>query len=153
MSANILSVIPTEPRWQPDKPAAERAIALAERFFADDDRAEIEACWYSPIMAITSGENLVRITCPSCDGDIDFWWYNDLLERKHAGFDTLAVTVPCCGMATTLDALHYDWPCGYARFQIECMIGGSEREEFTTEEMAEFAAALGHPVRQIRAHI
>lgn len=154
MSATILSVIPTRPQWQPEKAAASRATALAERFLLDDDMAEIQAIWHSEMRAVSSGENLARITCPSCESAIDCWWYWDLLELKHdTGFDTLAVTVPCCDTATTLDALHYDWPCGYARFEIEVMIGSSEREEFTDEELAEFATALGHPVRQIRAHI
>ncbi|WP_193789276.1 hypothetical protein [Streptantibioticus cattleyicolor] len=59
--------------------------------------------------------------------------------------------VPCCGSAATLDALHYQWPLGFARFQIA--VTNPERIWFTEEELAAVAHQLGHPVRQIRAHI
>jgi hypothetical protein len=152
VSDTVLSVIPTDPRWQPEKAAVERATALAAKLVPDDGMLEIKATWHERITAIDCGENLSRITCPSCGGVIELEWYSDLLEHKcGSGFDTLSVTVPCCGAATTLDALRYDWPCGFARFEIE--IWNPERDWFTDDELADFATALGHPVRQVLAHL
>ena len=50
-----------------------------------------------------------------------------------------------------LDVLDYDWPCGFARFEIA--IWNPERDWFGDEELASIGHALGHPVKQIRAHI
>lgn len=83
---------------------------------------------------------------------IDTQWWGDLLEAHcKDGFETLAVEVPCCGAATSLDALDYDWPCGFARFEIA--VWNPERLWFSEEELTTLGDALGHPVRQIRAHI
>ena len=61
------------------------------------------------------------------------------------------MAAPCCGIATSLGALDYDWPCGFARFEIA--IWNPERAWFSDEEPAAIGDALGHPVQQIRAHI
>lgn len=75
-----------------------------------------------------------------------------LLEAHCAdGFATLAVTVPCCGAATPLDVLDCHWPCGFARFEIA--IWNPERTWFDGDDLTAIADALGHPVKQIRAHI
>jgi hypothetical protein len=47
--------------------------------------------------------------------------------------------------------LDYHWPCGFARFEIA--IWNPERTWFDDEDLAAIAKALGHPVKQIRAHI
>ncbi|MFJ3638492.1 hypothetical protein ACIPRD_01910 [Streptomyces sp. NPDC090108] len=51
----------------------------------------------------------------------------------------------------SLDALEYSWPCGFARFEIAVRNPGVDW--FGDGELALLAAALGHPVRRIRAHI
>ncbi|WP_181387329.1 hypothetical protein [Streptomyces sp. Act143] len=61
------------------------------------------------------------------------------------------MSVPCCGAATTLDRLDYDWPCGFARFEIA--VRNPETGGLSEEQLASVAQALGHPVRQIQAHI
>lgn len=58
---------------------------------------------------------------------------------------------PCCAGATTLDALRYEWPCGFARFEIA--VWNPERLWFDDAELASVADALGHPVKQVRAHV
>ncbi|MBV6697387.1 hypothetical protein [Kitasatospora aureofaciens] len=40
MSDDVLSVIPTDPSWQPAPAAAERAVALVAELLGDDDGAE-----------------------------------------------------------------------------------------------------------------
>ncbi|MFE5191865.1 hypothetical protein [Streptomyces sp. NPDC056628] len=155
MSDDVLSVIPTDPQWQPDQAAGERAAALAAGMapgLPDGVASGIDVTWHDALTAIDCGGNLEPIGCPHCRASIDTEWYADLLE-EHAGegFPTLAVTVPCCGAATALDVLTYDWPCGFARFEIA--FWNPARDWFDEDDLATFAAALGHPVKQVRAHI
>ncbi|ALG08904.1 hypothetical protein [Kibdelosporangium phytohabitans] len=151
MSDDVVSVIPADPHWQPGKAAAGRAAALAATLTPGDD-VRIETTWHDRIAVIDCAENLQRITCPACHASIGIEWFADLLEHNHMrGFDALDVTVPCCGAETTLDAIGYDWPCGFARFEIA--IWTPDRDWFTDAELAGFAEALGHPVRQVLAHI
>ena len=76
----------------------------------------------------------------------------DLLEERFEdGFEDLSATVPCCGRPTTLDEHDYDWPCGFARFELAVWSPG--RDWLTDQELSMLARALGHPVRQILAHI
>ena len=57
--------------------------------------------------------------------------------------------VPCCGRRTALTDLDYDWPCGFARFEIEIW---NDWDPFTDGELESIAQTIGHPVRQILAH-
>ncbi|WP_037912578.1 hypothetical protein [Actinacidiphila yeochonensis] len=155
MSEDVLSVIPTDPLWQPERSAGERlAAVLAELAFGLPSEAdvEIDITWHDVVTAVDCGANLERIGCPLCGDSIDAGWWEDLLE-SHAddGFATLAVDAPCCGGATSLDALLYDWPCGFARF--EAAVWNPERTWFGDEELALLGSLLGHPVKQVRAHI
>ncbi|MFF8401706.1 hypothetical protein ACF06P_08745 [Streptomyces sp. NPDC015684] len=153
MSDDVLSIIPSDPQWQPDRDTAARVVALVEDLTASAaDGAEVEMTWHDVVVVVDCGTNLERIGCPLCQGTLDRQWWGDLLEDHcDDGFTTLAIDVPCCGGATTLDALDYDWPCGFARFEIA--IWNPERPWFSDDELAALADRLGHPVRQIRAHI
>lgn len=154
MSENILSIIPTDPRWQPEPEAADRARALLAQLAPNPDRTddELTAEWHETITVVDCGANLERITCPQCGSAIDTEWWGDLLEERFEdGFDDLATTAPCCGRHTTLDKLAYEWPCGFARFELAVWSPG--RDWLTDQELSTLAQALGHPVRQILAHI
>ncbi|MER5429638.1 hypothetical protein [Streptomyces sp. NPDC002588] len=165
MSEDILSVIPTDPHWQPTQQAADRTVTLARQLShedpdglapgnapAPDPDLQIDVDWYDAPTPVDAGDNLERITCPHCAAQIPVTWFLDLLETHcETGFPTLATVVPCCDTATTLDALHYDWPCGFARFEIA--VWNPEHVWFTDEQLTALGAVLGHPVRQIRAHI
>jgi hypothetical protein len=155
MSDNVLSIIPTDPWWQPERTSGERAAALVSELatgLPDDVEAETDTTWHDALTVVDCGSNLERISCPHCRASIDTEWWADLLEdHDEDGFATPAADVPCCGTATSLDVLEYDWPCGFARFEIA--VWNPERDRFTAEELARIGAVLGHPVRQIRAHI
>lgn len=148
MSEDVLSVIPADPYWQPERGVGERVAALVAGWEPDADH---EVSWYDRVTAVDCGGNLERIGCPRCGGAIDTDWWGDLLEEHADGFATLDAAVPCCGAEVRLDALDHQWPCGFARFEIE--VWNPEREWFTETELAHLGAALGHPVRQIRAHV
>jgi hypothetical protein len=156
MSDTILSVIPTDPRWQPEAARAERARSVVaglltmERVGFGFD--EIKVTWHEQIALVDCGENIQRITCPHCAAEIDTQWWSDLLEERcEIGFGDLTATLPCCRRSTSLTDLDYDWPCGFARFEIE--VWNPDRGWFTDDELSSIAQAIGHPVRQIMAHI
>jgi hypothetical protein len=154
MSDDVLSVIPTDPHWQPEPPAADRATALVTALtggLAVDTDVEIDVDWYDAPAVVDSGGNLTRIGCPHCRGPIDLDWWADLVEDHQDGFPTLSVDLPCCDATASLDTLDFDWPCGFARFEVAAW--NPERGRLTDEELAAVAKALGHPVRQICAHI
>lgn len=155
MSDNVLSVIPIDPRWQPSPQQADCARDLLTQLAPHDpDRLdwELRTEWHETITVVDCGANLERITCPLCAAGIDTEWWGDLLEERcDEGFDDLAATVPCCGARTALDELRYDWPCGFARF--EPALWNPGRDLLTDEELEALGQALGHPVRQILAHI
>lgn len=155
MSEDVLSIIPTDPWWQPDPATGERAVALVRALEpGDPDGAHTwsELTWHEAVAPVDCGANLERIGCPHCGATVDIEWYAHLLEEHgEGGFTTLAVEVPCCGTATSLDALQYEWPCGFARFEIA--VWNPERTWFTDDDLTAVAAALGHPVRQIRARV
>lgn len=62
------------------------------------------------------------------------------------------MTVPCCNQAIPLDALRYDWPVGFARFEV-CAMNPARRDkyELDTTELTRVAGLLGHPA-QILGH-
>lgn len=154
MSENVLSVIPADPHWQPGHESAARARDLLAQFAPDSDRpeSELKAEWHETVTVVDCGANLERIGCPLCGAEIDTEWWADLLEdRCDEGFDDLISAVPCCDGRTSLNDLDYDWPCGFARFEIALWNPG--RSWLTDQELSAIAHALGHPVRQILAHI
>lgn len=155
MSEDVLSVIPTDPYWQPDQAAADRTAALVAEWEPGtrDGDVDVDVSWHEGLGVVDCGQNLERITCPDCRTSIDIEWWAGLLQAHcEDGFTTLDVRVPCCGSSTSLDRLDYDWPCGFARFEIAIWNPG-RRIWFSDQELTALGAALGHPVRQIRAHI
>ncbi|WP_053678977.1 hypothetical protein [Streptomyces sp. XY66] len=155
MSDDVLSIIPTDAGWQPGRAAADRAFVMVERLtpgVVDGVDVEIDMTWHDAVTAVDRGDNLERVGCPLCRASIDTEWWGDLLEAHcDDGFATLATRTPCCGGATTLNALDYDWPCGFARFEIA--VWNPERLWFDDAELAAVAEALGHAVRQVRARV
>ncbi|MFF3373340.1 hypothetical protein ACFYXF_10355 [Streptomyces sp. NPDC002680] len=155
MSDDVLSVIPTDPYWQPGRVAADRAAAIAADLapgVPGGVDVDIDVTWHDTLTVVDCGQNLRRIGCPRCGASIGTEWWAGLLEATAGdGFATLATEVPCCGAAASLDELEYDWPCGFARFEIA--VWNPERVWFDDEELATLGNALGHPVRQVRAHI
>jgi hypothetical protein len=154
MSVSYISMIPTDVDWQPTgDPAAEVGAHVARVFADPDGMQEITVDFHDRITAVDAGENIQQITCPRCNRDIPLEWYRGLIEQTLGEFDSLDVTVPCCHTLVTLDTLRLDWPSGFARFEIAVVNPVRAEYEFSDEELDMIAAILGHPVRQILAHI
>ncbi|MBL7495833.1 hypothetical protein I6A84_24070 [Frankia sp. CNm7] len=155
MSDDVLSVIPTDPWWQPEASQAERARGLVTTLVPwnpDSIEPEVSLTWHESVALVDCGANLERITCPRCENEVDTDWWRALLDDRYEdGFNDLSAVLPCCGRQSSLADLHYDWPCGFARFEIEIWNPG--RSWLTEGELAAIAAEIGHPVRQVMAHI
>ncbi|GLX00982.1 hypothetical protein [Microtetraspora sp. NBRC 16547] len=155
MSDDVLSVIPTDPYWQPDQAAADRTAAMVAELTPGAPGGvdvEINVEWHDKPTFVDCGENLERIGCPRCGASINTDWWIELMDAHYEdGFASLAVQVPCCCAKSSLDALEYDWPCGFARFEIA--IWNPARPWLSDEELISLGTTLGHPLRQIRAHI
>ncbi|MEV0430099.1 hypothetical protein [Micromonospora sp. NPDC050495] len=155
MSDFYTSLIPTDVTWQPASAAAAEAAAYVRRVFPDPDGVQqsVTVGFHDRITAVDAGENVQQITCPRCDRDIALDWYQDLLEETGGEFDSVLVTVPCCETAVALDTLTFDWPSGFARFEIAVANPARPEFAFTPDEIRAVEAILGHPLRQVVAHI
>ncbi|MEU6554604.1 hypothetical protein ABZ915_30665 [Streptomyces sp. NPDC046915] len=153
MSDTWLIVIPDDPYWRPDRAAADRAAAALAGMLSAEARRGLEARWHDTVEVVLCYANLEKISCPGCGAELysGGWWGEAVTKSFEEGFATLEVAVPCCGAATSLNDLVYDWPMGFASFRIEVLY--PERGWLTDGELTEVAEALGHPVRQILAHL
>lgn len=154
MSDFYVRLIPTDPSWQPAPDAAEDATAYVRGLFAGpgDGADEVAHEYFEQIQFIDAGENTQHVTCPACGKVIGLEWVFDVVSERHPDLGDLGVDVPCCGVGVSLNDLEYDWPVGFARFQITVMNGTRDDYELQPDELARVEALLGHPVRQVLAH-
>lgn len=105
VSDDVLSVVPSDPHWQPDPATGHHVAQLVKSLsLVDGDGGWCEVDWHDDVALVDCGGNLARIGCPSCGRQLDDEWWRDLLEARHtsgSGLADLAVVVPCCGAATT----------------------------------------------------
>jgi uncharacterized protein YbaR (Trm112 family) len=157
VSDDVLSIVPADPAWRPDPAAADRTAALAAELAPSQPglASETKQTWHEGVAFVDCGQNLETIACPQCREPLELDWWQDRMSAGYddaaGGFVNLAVDLPCCGRRSSLAGLEYDWPCAFASFEIE--IWNPERVWFTAAELDRLGAALGHPVRQVRAHI
>ncbi|MER7894456.1 hypothetical protein ABTX15_32125 [Micromonospora sp. NPDC094482] len=153
-SDGYIRLIPTDLNWQPASGPAEAAAAYGSQLFSGSDNADkrVDYEFYEQVNLIDAGENTTRIGCTLCDGDIDLEWFFGLIEEDSGSYESLGVTAPCCGAVVLLDALRYDGPVGFARFEVIAMNPARGRYELDAQELAEVGAILGHPVTQVLAH-
>lgn len=145
MSDDWLVLIPTDPNWQPDDAAAQRAgnavVDLAP------EAEEIEAYVTDEVEFFDAGGNFKSASCPHCGTDVTDWWGDVMDDAKEAAFADLSVTMPCCGRAASLNELVYDMPQGFAQFSISVAEPGLT--ELDAAALRRVGEALGHPVRAI----
>jgi hypothetical protein len=154
VSDGYIRLIPTNREWQPAPENAVAATAYVARLFsgAEDHVEGVRHEFYDRITLIDAGENTTRVSCSKCGADIGVEWFFDLIEANGEAFDSLDVSVPCCGGVVALDSLSYDWPVGFARFEVCAMNPTRAKYELDAEELHGLATLLGHQVAQILAH-
>lgn len=148
MSDSVLKLIPASPKCVPDHEALKVASHLLASFFPEAEEATFEST--ERVRFIDPGQNLERITCPVCGGEIDMaWWQKAMSAAYQTHFSDLAIELPCCSATSSLNELQYDWPAGFARFVLEVRNpnGGVQDTQLEQLEMI-----LGCTLREIWAH-
>lgn len=149
MSDHLLRLIPSDPEWEPDEVALHRAVRVLRALVPDAER--VGSAVHGQVVFVDAGDDAERIDCPGCGEQIDGDWWTERMERASAQeYARLAVTTPCCGSRTTLNDLGYVWPAGFARIELRVVNPG--RGWLGEEERRRVEDALGHPVREVRAH-
>ncbi|HEU5384086.1 MAG TPA: hypothetical protein VFV38_52495 [Ktedonobacteraceae bacterium] len=135
MSTNLLILIPAEPTYRPASVFAEQAQDLLKKRFPQT--AEVSVSLFEEVEFIATGGNLERIRCPCCQSVLDEQWWIAAMERAYneTRFADLTVTLPCCGRVSSLNDLHYEWPAGFARFQLHIRDPSHEIDEATFQEL------------------
>lgn len=154
VSDNYIRVIPTEVTWQPKATAAAAAVGYIRALFTGpgDSVDEVACEFYDTVTFIDSGVNTDIVACPTCRGQIDLDWVFDVVGQRMDDLANLDAPAPCCGAVASLNELDYDWPVGFARFEIAVLNGTRAGYELNADELLHVGALLGHPVRQILAH-
>ena len=143
-------MIPTDPWWLPDGDVDAQAIAAGHLLAPGADKVLVKRR-EEPVFW-DAGENFERVLCPGCGSEVPIDWWRD---RMFAAWDTgcrfLEGTMPCCGIATSLNDLVYEWPQGFARWVLEIM--NPARGFLTDDEIERLARMVGHSLREIWTHI
>ena len=154
MSDNWIRLIPTDALWEPKRSSVDRAVAYVVGLYAGpgDSADEVTAEFYDGVALIDSGVNTSSFTCRVCSSVTDVTWAFEVVNERSSDLTDLDVVLPCCGAASNLNDLAYDWPLGFARFEIGVLNGTRARYELDGSELRQVGQLLGHPVRQVLAH-
>ena len=105
MSDNWLLFVPSDPIWQPSDEAAQKAAALLATFVGD---AGIVTERTEHIEIVHPFANWDGVECPSCRTDVDEWFHDVGLKIwEGSSFTRLDCVLPCCGLPTSLNELHF----------------------------------------------
>lgn len=149
MSDNYLRLIPKDPTWQPTVEAAQRCVAALSPLVPGADSVEAE--FLEKVTFIDQGANLERVLCPACRVGLDLdWWSEEMARSGDGAFSDLAVTTPCCSAATSLNDLGYEWPAGFASFEVAVL--NPQRGWLEPDELSRLGDMLGRPLSQVMAH-
>jgi len=145
MSDSYLILIPTDPNWQPEAEAAQKAGAVVAELAPEAE--DIEAFAMDEIEFFDAGENFESAKCPHCGADLTEWWPDAMDRANELAFGDLSATMPCCGRPASLNDLVYEMPQGFAQFAISVTEPGIETLD--GEALRRLGETLGHPVRAI----
>ena len=145
MSDNYLIIIPTDPHWQPEEAAVDKAGDLISELAPEAE--EIEAFGMDEVEFFDAGENLESVKCPHCGADVTDWWPEAMDKSSELAFGDLGVSMPCCARPSTLNDLVYEMPQGFAQFAISLTEPGIDKLDDAA--IVRLGEALGHPVRAI----
>jgi hypothetical protein len=149
MGETSLSIIPTVPDWTPDGEAAAAAMDVLRELCPK--AAEVGARWHEEVRFIDQGENFECVRCPACDTELERGWWIEQMDLAYlTRFTDLSTRTPCCHTATSLNDLRYDWPAGFATFEITAR--DPDRGPLTSAEIARISDTLGHPTRAVISH-
>lgn len=154
VSDDYLRLIPTVPSWVPDAEGATAATQYVAGLFAGQGESadDVTHEFFGTVEFIDSGVNTESATCPRCHAPVDVAWVLEVINQRRHELEHLEVVLPCCGETSSLNDLEYDWPMGFASFEICVLNGTRDRYELQPDELDRLGSLLGHPVRQVLAH-
>jgi hypothetical protein len=148
MSDTYLCLIPEDPEYIPVAEAQRRGLAALRALVHQS--SHVEARLFEQVTFVDQGENFEKVECPGCDADVtDQWaeWMNKAFETQ---FSRLLLAMPCCGRGTSLNALRYSWPAGFARFSLRAQNPGISGW-LPPEDLSVLESLVGCKLRQVYA--
>ncbi|QND55699.1 hypothetical protein [Mesorhizobium huakuii] len=83
MSDNFLRLVPYDPHWHPDAPAAAAAMKIASGLFPLAEHVAVE--YEEGVTFFDAGANTESVHCPFCGSDLEDWWGEAMdRARRHA---------------------------------------------------------------------
>lgn len=105
MSDNKIRIISAEYDHVHDEEAVQRTVEFLNANITAD---KIYYRSYDFPEFIDCGSNLEYIKCPCCNADISFEWWGEQVDKAiENDFESLDVTMPCCGKSSSLNDLKY----------------------------------------------
>lgn len=133
---------------------------MLESFFPEGEEFDSEV--YDKTEFIDQGENFEAVICSSCkkrlnldhlseDDPIVAWWYGLSDSMEGADLTSITTKMPCCGRVARLMDFEFDWPAGFARFEMNVM-NPNVKDNLTKTQLLQLEEILGCPLKQVRAH-
>jgi len=162
----MFKLIPEDREFVPDTSTHQQAIRKLEEFAPEGEEAEVRIRPH--LEFIDQGENLEAILCPSCGRrlEIDYfsemdpigeWWRQANIEADvHRGEDVFELNpdavccMPCCQARVKFIDLEFDWPGGFATFELT--VSNPQVETLTRAQLQELEDILGCRLKLIRAY-
>ncbi len=161
MSDDVLKVIPTDSHLVPSEDTHPLAVAFLERRYPDGEMCEAKV--YGEVRFVDCGENLEAVVCPECgqhtsldpfaDTERERAWWIAVQEKLEAGgsVEDLRISMLCCNKSVALTSLGFNWPAGFARFELSIW-NPNEAGNLSDGELASLADLLQCELTQVRAH-
>jgi hypothetical protein len=147
MSDTILKIIPTSPFFVPDDSKQSAARDSLEAAFPE---AEIELSCTLNVEFVDQGANFEKVSCNLCGQQLDIDQWHEAMDAAYTTqFDNLDFMTPCCSATTSLNALRYEWPAGFSKFQLSVLNPESAPSDEVVPNLEEI---LGTALRVIWAH-
>ena len=149
MSDNWLTFVPSDPNFLPNQEAITTALGLLRQFAPAAQDITVESD--GEVNFFDAGSNFESISCPSCGADLESWWGDAMdQEWKKSRFENLSVVTPCCGSATSLNDLNYDFPMAFGRFALELF--NPRIGSISDEQRIQLEQILGTSLKMVWRH-
>lgn len=146
MPTTVLRYIPEDPLHMPGAAAIETARAMLQ----DALDAPAVATVTESLTFVDPGENLDTIRCPACGDEVDMgFWHQQMTRAGAGGFADLTLSMPCCGVETSLHDLDYDMPAGFALLVLEVQEPKADPDDAV--DVVSLGRVLGCMLRRIDA--
>jgi hypothetical protein len=149
MSDDWRQFVPADPRAQPRKEAADRAVQLFKSCAPEADEVTAECTEHTEYFH--PGGNWEGVQCPVCGADVETWWGDAMDRAASESLSDLAVQTHCCSSHTSLNDPHYISPAAFGRFVLEAM--NANIGETTAEQERALSDALGLQLRKVLLHL